>query len=118
MSKLTKIQESARGELCTVMVDDNCLGFLPDTTTTILAHKTNTVYSNSPRRCDARSAYTCVYCHDVLDGRTSYDWKLYEKEAVWGEAIERTHVKLIEKGLLTFEGIEPELPKVLPRRKM
>ena len=110
MSKLTKIQQSARGEYCTV----DLVGCRMDTETTVLAHDTRSVIG-SPRRCDARACYACVECHDRLDGRTNYPWEKYEKQARWQYAISKTHVKLIEKGLLTFEGIEP-IKKQLPRR--
>lgn len=112
MKELTEIQKSARGERCTAMIEDViCSG--PNTT--VLAHKTSPTYPNSPRRCDARAAYTCGNCHDVFDGRTPYQWAPYQEEATWARAIERTHVKLMEKDLLKFEGLEIDF-KILPRR--
>lgn len=112
MKKQTNIQKSANGEICTVMID-GVICASPETT--VLAHKTEPTYRNSPRRCDARAAYSCVVCHDILDGRRPYSWSPYQKDATWGKAIERTHVKLIEKGLMKVEGLE-FVAKTLPRR--
>ena len=110
--KTTKIRESAKDQLCTVNLP-GCRQW--ETSTTVLAHKTYPTYPNSPRKCDARAAYACVSCHDILDGRTPYSWALYEKDAVWAAAIEQTHVILIEKDLLRFEGLE-FVQKILPRK--
>ena len=110
MSKLTKIQESARGEDCTF----NLARCNHDPATTVLCHDTRHV-PNSPRRCDARAAYGCSYCHDVVDYRYIIPLSKTEFGDIWGRAIARTHVKLMEKGLLKFEGIEP-VQKMLPRR--
>ena len=110
MKPLTKIQLSARGEECTFsLYECNC-----DPATTVLCHDTRFV-PNSPRRCDARAAYGCSACHDVMDIRTNSGMTTETRGYEWGRAIARTHVKLIEKGLLTFEGIEP-IKKQLPRR--
>ncbi len=109
---LTPIQESAEGEHCVFYLP----GCHPGSETTVLAHNTESV-PNSPRKCDLRAAYACVNCHDKLDGREPWDWELFEKESRWGRAIARTHVRLMEKGLIKAAGIEqPGLPKQLPRR--
>lgn len=112
MKKLTKIQKSAKGELCTALLD-GCRW--EDTTTTVLAHNTESV-PNSPRKCDLRAVYCCDNCHDRLDDRAPYFWVAYEKKAVWGRAIALTHVKLMEKGLITVVGVEFQPSKQLPRR--
>ena len=109
MSKkpLTKIQESARGEECAFRLD--CCNH--DRETTVLCHNTKPMF-NSSRRNDARAAYGCSECHALIDSNTFNPIRAgYE----WGRAIAETHVKLIEKGLLKFEGIEP-IKKQLPRR--
>jgi hypothetical protein len=111
MKKLTKIQESARNEQCTFN-----LGVCNyDTTTTVLCHDTRNI-PDSPRKSDARAAYGCSDCHDVMDERTTSHWKVHQAGYEWGRAIAKTHVRLIQKGLLRFEGIEPTAPKQLPRK--
>jgi hypothetical protein len=111
MKALTPIQKSAKGEACTVLLSGCRIG----NSTTVLAHKTSPVYPNSPRRCDHRACYTCVNCHDILDDRKPWKWMPFEKDAVWGKAIERTHVKLVEKGLMKIKGFE-FVAKILPRQ--
>ena len=116
MKPLTKIQESARGEYCTV----DLVGCRMDTETTVLAHYTAQVLG-STRKHDLRACYACVECHDRLDDRTKYPWKQYEKQARWQYAISKTHVKLLEKGLIKIAGDEDQIHttttyKVLPRR--
>ena len=109
--KTTKIRQSAKGQICVVHLP-GCRQW--DTSTTVLAHKTYPIYTDSPRKCDARAAYACVVCHDILDGRRPYSWAPHEKDAVWAAAIERTHIRLIEIGLMTFVGFE-YVQKTLPR---
>jgi len=110
MAKLTKIQESARNEECTF----NLGGCNHDRETTVLCHDTRHFLGIGKRRCDSRAAYGCSECHQRMDGAgISPEVKGY----LWDNAKKRTHVKLIEKGLLHFEGIEPEaVPKLLPRK--
>lgn len=86
-----------------------------DNETTVLAHNTESI-PNSERKSDLRSAYACDFCHDRLDQRAAYYWQPFEKSAVWGRAIALTHVRLLEKGLITVTGVEPKLSKLLPRR--
>ena len=109
--RLTKIQESAHLEDCTF----NFEGCTHNPEQTVLCHDTRYV-EGSPRRCDARAAYGCMTCHDIVDDRLPNDMDMIEQGYEWGRAIAKTHVKLIEKGLLKFEGIEPAPPKQLPRR--
>ena len=110
MKKTTPIQASAKGEQCTFNLF--CCNHDPETT--VLCHDTRFVDSNSPRRCDARASYGCSECHLKMDSNElNPDYHGY----VWGRAIAKTHVRLMEKGLLHLEGVEVEpIPKVLPRR--
>ena len=113
MKKLTPIQASARGEECTIQIQGICNN---NPATTVLCHAPYHGRFGS-RKSDWWAAYGCSSCHDAIDGRdrmacANLDYRLY-----WHDAIHETHVKLIEKGLLTFEGVEVEpLPKTLPRR--
>ncbi len=110
---LTPIQESARGEKCTF----NLEGCKYGTDTTVLAHDTRYI-PDSPRKCDMRAAYACVNCHDIVDGRKNSSIKPFEMGYEWGRAIGKTHVKLIQKELIKVAGIEPGLPKQLPRTRI
>ena len=113
MKPLTPIQASAKGESCTF----NLLNCNYDHETTVLCHDTRTAFDGK-RRSDARAAYGCSNCHDVMDGRTPNDMTSTLKGSIWGMAILKTHVKLMEKGLLHFEGVENKPPKQLPRRSV
>ena len=113
MKKLTPIQASARGERCTFNL--MCCNYNPETT--VLCHDTRFIDSNSPRKCDARAAYGCSNCHDAMDGRTEIKWgSRHMKRYTWATAIMKTHVRLMQKGLLTFEGVVTE-QKILPRKQ-
>jgi len=112
MKKLTAIQASAKGEDCTF----NLTGFCCNSTdTTVLCHDTRHI-PNSPRKCDSRAAYGCFACHDVMDARSGL-LSSADKGYEWGRAIAKTHVRLRQKGLMTFVGMEAEQSKILPRKK-
>jgi len=109
MKKLTAIQASAKGEECTFNL--GCCNH--DRETTVLCHDTRYVLGSSERRCDARASYGCSACHAEMDGeKIAHEIKGY----IWDKAKARTHVKLIEKGLLIFEGVESKPSKILPRK--
>ena len=111
MKKLTKIQASAKGEECTLRIDD----YIHEPETVVLCHAPYPGRSGT-RKDDWWAAYGCARCHDIVDGRT---WKQIPREEMdrfWLRAIHETQSRLIEKGLIKVDGIEPGLPKLLKRR--
>jgi len=114
MKKLTKIQKSAKGEECTVMVEGCNPG--PENETVVFAHAPRH-HRGGMRDNDTWGAYCCANCHDKLDGRARWDGDrgrvsygdeiaissqiLYEKLEAWFYAIEKTQAKLKAKGLMT-----------------
>lgn len=117
MKPLTKVQKSAKGEECTAMIEGCYPG--PENETVVLAHAPRH-HRAGMRDRDTWAAYTCMNCHDRLDGRTDWDDSgigiLYyggekctsaqvgfEKIETWFHAIEKTQAKLIEKGLMVVK---------------
>lgn len=60
---MTKITNSARGELCTLRIPGVC-NF--DTATTVFAH----TGSGTAKRLTDKGCYACSDCHDAIDFRT------------------------------------------------
>jgi cytochrome c553 len=101
--KTTKIQRSAQGEECTLRIWPVC-NYNQDTT--ILAHVGS---GTAKRKDDLNAAYACSSCHDAIDYRDktflSDDGDMQTslktlRLAYIAKALDRTHKKLREKGLL------------------
>jgi hypothetical protein len=109
MKKLTKIQESARGEECTIRIAGICNH---DPSTVVLCHAPYPGKSGT-RTHDWWAAYGCSSCHDAVDGRArmNYDLSLF-----WLPAIHETQQRLMEKGLIVIVGEDAPVNKILPRR--
>ena len=104
---LTAIQRSAKGEDCTF----NLHSCSHNPEQTVLCHDTRYV-EGSERKHDLRATYGCLECHSLMDGNYMIKHKHgYE----WGRAIAKTHVKLLDKGLITITGVEHKPSKILPR---
>lgn len=92
-----KIRKSAMGEECTLMIPGVCNA---NPETTVLCHLDVLSESGMGFKCsDLSAAYGCSACHDEMDGRTNV---LDEDEWHYlaGRAIVRTHIRMIEKGVL------------------
>jgi len=92
MSKITK---SARGEQCQIRIPNYC-NYNPETT--VFCHLGGG--GIAMKSSDIHGAYGCSSCHDAVDSRIKGD---YPKDtlALWFyEAIIRTQVILIKKGLI------------------
>lgn len=96
MSKITK---SAKGEDCQIRIPKVC-NFNPETT--VFCHLGGGGMSS--KSSDIHGAYGCSSCHDEVDGRTNktkYICDSKESVELWFyEAIIRTQLILIEKGLI------------------
>ena len=95
MSKQTKITKSARGENCQIRIPGVC-NHSPDTV--VFCHVGGG--GMAIKSIDAHGAYGCSSCHDYVDGRvkTEYDKNIIK---LWFlEAVLRTQIILIEKGLI------------------
>lgn len=94
MSKITK---SAKDEDCQIRIPGVC-NFNPETT--VFCHLSGG--GMGAKSSDIHGAYGCSSCHDEVDGRTN-KIKTYGSECVelwFYEAIIRTQLILIEKGLI------------------
>ena len=93
--KQTKITESARNEECQIRIYKFCNG---NTDTTVYCHLGGG--GMATKSSDAHGAYGCSSCHDVVDGRVKTDHSKTEIKLWFVEAVLRTQLILIEKGLL------------------
>jgi hypothetical protein len=96
---VSKITESARGEACTLRLD-NCNGGL-DNETVVFAHKTGAGMGQKSLDEDGNDVgfYACHYCHSTYDGSHPYYTKKFMGELV-EYAISETRNKLKKKGLI------------------
>lgn len=85
------------GEECTLQIPGVCNG---NPETTVLCHLDLLSQSGMGFKCsDMSAAYGCSSCHDAMDGRNGV-----LVQSLWiehaGKAIARTHIRMIEKGVL------------------
>ena len=98
--KMTPIRQSARGEQCQVRVPGVCNGN-PDTV--VLAHRNGA--GMACKADDRDAAYACSGCHEWLDGGyVRHGVTRAERDEVHSEAIARTRLILIDKGLIQVRG--------------
>jgi len=91
--KSKKLRDSARGENCTLRLP----GCLFNHETVVLAHLPGTGMKGIGMKVpDIFSAYACMHCHDVIDGRKPGEWEY--RDIV--RAMAETQILFIEKGLL------------------
>tara|TARA_R110000737_G_scaffold313787_1_gene323328 strand:- start:256 stop:552 length:297 start_codon:yes stop_codon:yes gene_type:complete len=94
MAKQTKITKSARGEDCTLILD-NCSG----SETVVLCHIGKD--RGMAIKCgDHFAVYGCSNCHRIIDGQAPSRFTHDELSDIKLIALERTQQKLINKGLL------------------
>lgn len=93
--KQSKITKSARGEECQVRIPGVC-NF--NSETTIFAHLNGG--GMGFKQNDIHGAYCCSNCHDVVDLRVKSDYTLNEITIWFYEAVVRTQIILLEKGLI------------------
>ena len=97
---MSKITESARGESCTMRLD-NCFGG-PDNETVVFAHKNGAGMGQKYLDEDGKDVgfYSCGYCHATYDAQMPHP---YYKKVFLNEmaefAIKETDQKLRKKGL-------------------
>lgn len=96
---MSKITQSAKGEDCTVRVVGICNS---NPETTVFAHLNGA--GMGMKHKDLHGAYACSRCHSFLDGEYAY-YKVDRKERdlIHLQAMVRTQIILIRKGLVTYE---------------
>ncbi|MEQ9892073.1 nuclease domain-containing protein [Pectobacterium aroidearum] len=70
------LRESARGQTCTLQIPGICNG---NPETTVLCHLPSPTHCMGYKGDDFRDVYGCSSCHDVIDGRVLYDWRVGEE---------------------------------------
>lgn len=100
MIKSKKIRDSAKGEECTLKIPGTCNY---DAETTVLCHFTLHNGGSAKLNGDLSAGYGCSGCHDVLDGRTVYDWMSGDKEFYMRRSMVRTLDRLVDKGIVVIK---------------
>jgi len=93
--KQPKITKSARGEECQIRIPGYCNGN-PETVVFCHIGGAGMGYKSN----DIHGAYGCSSCHDVVDGRTPCYLEGDPVKLYFLEAVIRTQIILIEKGLI------------------
>lgn len=91
------LRESARGQVCTLQIPGICNG---NPETTVLCHLPCNSHSMGYKSDDYWAVFGCSSCHDVIDGRTPYDWQKGECEEHFLLALHATMKCWIEDRLL------------------
>lgn len=98
--KTSKIRQSAKGENCTLNIVGVC-NYNPETV--VLCHFPSEQKGIGIKSHDLSAGYGCSACHDVLDGRKqNLEFKNHAEFYMRRSSI-RTHLRLIDKGLLVIK---------------
>lgn len=104
MSKLTPIQESARGEQCTLQIHPWCNN---NPETVVLCHLPSPRKGVALKSDDRWAAYGCSACHDIIDFRNmeaANELGVLEIVRCMERGLYRTQNRLIEKGLMVIHN--------------
>lgn len=101
---MSKITESARGEMCMLRIPNLCL-FHPETV--VWAHANGSASGKGMwmKSHDLLGAYACHVCHDIYDRRrpAPIGMTREEIELMFWEGHARSVIRLIEKGLVALQ---------------
>lgn len=95
---LSPIRKSAKGEECQIRIPGVC-NFNPETV--VLCHLGGA--GIGIKSLDIFSAYGCNDCHDVVDQRVLSEFSMPVIKMMFFEAMVRTQVILIGKGLVVIK---------------
>ena len=97
MIKSKKLRNSARGRDCELRLTGTCNG---NNETTVLAHIGHDI-GTSIKCNDTMAVFACSSCHDVIDGRVSYNSKANQNiQEDLLRALESTQSYWLSEGLL------------------
>ena len=96
-----KLRKAAKGQQCAVQILGVC-NFNPETV--VLAHLPNSTHGMAYKGDDIFAVDACHACHDVLDGRASYDWQPGEKEQYMLNALHLTLMRRVREGVIGVKG--------------
>jgi len=92
--KTSKIRKSAKGEDCTLRVSPNC----QDGETVVFCHINSPSKGIGKKSIDLFGCYGCYHCHLMLDSS-----KVDPSDVL--RAMQETQLKLVSKGLVSYDGI-------------
>lgn len=81
------LRDSAQGRCCTLQIPGICNG---NPETTVLCHLPSSTHGMGYKSDDYWAVFGCSSCHDVIDGRTPYDWRPGELEETYLHALHQT----------------------------
>lgn len=96
---MSKITESARGEMCQIRIPGVC-NHTPEKVVLCHLNGGGMAFKNP----DYQSAYGCSDCHDAVDGRLKTPYTSDQLKLMHLEGVIRTQEILREKGLITIKG--------------
>lgn len=101
---MSKITASAKGEECQVRIPGVC-NFDPETTVWAHANGLAAGKGGGLKSPDALGTYACSACHDLIDGRGPRPpWMMrHDVLLAFHEGHQRSFIKLIEKGLVSWK---------------
>ncbi|MFM0958006.1 DUF1364 domain-containing protein [Yersinia enterocolitica] len=91
------LRDSARGQCCTLQIPGICNG---NPETTVLCHLPSSTHGMGYKSDDFWAVFGCSDCHDVIDGRVPYDWRVGERDELLLQAIHDTQKIWINEGLI------------------
>lgn len=95
------LTEAARGQECTLQISGVCC-FNPETV--VFAHFPSATHGMAYKSDDFWGADACMNCHDVMDGRVSYDFEPGEREEYMLRAVHATLARRVRAGLIKIKG--------------
>lgn len=101
---MSKIRKSAKGEQCQVRIPGVC-NYNPETV--VLAHLNSgsiTGKGIGSKGPDFLAAYACSSCHDAYDRRIVVNFSREYVVVCFYEAVFRTQIILVRRGLLNYEA--------------
>lgn len=99
---MSRITESARGEMCCIRLAGICTFNRAET---VWAHGNGSAAGKGigMKAHDLLGAYACAACHDVYDRRVPCDLPRPVVEVAFHEGHQRSILLLIEKGIIRVE---------------
>lgn len=95
------LRDSARGQCCTLQIPGICNG---NPETTVLCHLPSGTHGLGYKSDDYWAVFGCSSCHDMIDGRTSYDWQPGELEETYLQALHATYRQWLEESVMVADG--------------
>ncbi|MDF2185884.1 DUF1364 domain-containing protein [Grimontia hollisae] len=98
------LTDAARGQECTLQISGVC-NFNPETV--VFAHFPSVTHGMAYKSDDFWGADVCSSCHDVIDGRVTFDFEQGEREEYMLRAVHATLSRRVRAGLIQIKRVKP-----------